>query len=508
MYAVAGSPHHLLSLVPNRVAGAVERLRESIWENYKPLAVEVTRASPVLVPFEAAQRQPRTRARIPAFWGKLFDQRWCRMVISPGCNQWLNWRDQGEATVYIGGEPYAGFDVAHRHWNLPADGGEVWVASHCMETAIWHSEAKGLGVAGSLFEGAFICQRNDRAWEAYHDFKCLLDLLLEYRVMEQPGSSRALNSSGYQMSVDRISPQHRLLLRRLDQAADALDRFGVSGLSQSLRETYQSFRNDHPVAACCLTGHAHIDLVYLWPERIGEVKAVHTFSTVNRLLDQYPEMRFAYSQPASYEAVGRREPRLMDRVRQRINSGSWQAGGAMYVESDTQLPCGEALLRCFTIGQERFRVMNGRDSTVTWLPDVFGYSACLPQIMLLTGAGALFTTKMTWNAINRFPHSSFVWRGSDGSEVIAHVTQEVGYLTTVQVAEIVSATWNHRQSDVHPECLLPTGYGDGGGGPTAEMCERARRLDALSGLPRIQWDQPEAFFARLEAAGAFACSRG
>jgi alpha-mannosidase len=169
----------------------------------------------------------------------------------------------------------------------------------------------------------------------------------------------------------------------------------------------------------------------------------------------------------------------------------------MYVESDTLIATGEALARSFVLGQEGFHTIAGKPSRLTWLPDVFGYSGSLPQLMKLSGVDYFFTTKMTWNAINRFPYSSFIWRGIDGSEVIAHVTQESNYVTHMQVSDVKNAMYGHQQGDVHGEFLLPVGYGDGGGGPTDEMCERARRLRSLPGMPSMSWDGPDNFFDRL-----------
>ena len=259
------------------------------------------------------------------------------------------------------------------------------------------------------------------------------------------------------------------------------------------------YLRDGAPPAAVLTGHAHIDLVWLWPERVGEFKAVHTFATANRLMESYPEMRFGYSQPASYAAVARRSPALGNVVRRRIRQGVWEPIGATEVESDTLMACGEALARSFLLGQEGFRALTGKPSPVLWLPDVFGYAGCLPQLMCETGVKGFFTTKLTWNAVNRFPYSSFVWAGNDGSEVVAHICQDNGYNQNATPVELRRGAETHRQCDVHPEFLAPTGFGDGGGGVTEEMCERARRVASLSGLPPARWGRIDEFFARLEA---------
>jgi alpha-mannosidase len=161
------------------------------------------------------------------------------------------------------------------------------------------------------------------------------------------------------------------------------------------------------------------------------------------------------------------------------------------------MACGEALARGFILGQKAFTAVNARPAGVLWLPDVFGYCASLPQIMRQTGVESFFTTKLTWSNINRFPYSSFIWRGPDGSEVVCHITQETGYNQCVSVRELRAGSHSHRQSDVHDEFLAPTGYGDGGGGVTDEMCERARRLQSAGGLPEVAWGSVEEFFRKL-----------
>jgi alpha-mannosidase len=491
--------HHLLALVPNRVNAAINRLQGGIWTDFRPLKVEATAAGPAQLSWKAAMKLPRRPVKDETFWGRLFDQRWCRIVLPNWtAPAYLNWKDQGEATLYLDGKPYYGFDVAHRFCRLPAGRKEAWIESNCVQSAIWHPEVEGMDRSGSYFSGAALCRRDEEAWHGYHDLKCLFDTALDLRTRDNPALTTQLNAWGVQPSTHKASPVYRQLLRALDEAVDAYDSQGIPAMRKKLAAAYRYFRKDKSWVTCVLTGHAHVDLVWLWPERIGELKAVHSFATMNRLMEDYPEFRFAYSQPASYEAVKKRSPELYREVVRRIRSGKWQATGAMYVESDTLLACGEALGRSFTLGQKAFRAINERAAKLNWLPDVFGYSACLPQLMKLTGVDYFFTTKMTWNVITRFPHSSFIWKGNDGSEVLAHVTQESGYVTHMRVQDVKAPMYGHQQADVHPEYLLPTGYGDGGGGPTDEMCEAARRLDALPGMPAIAWDQPEQFFERLD----------
>lgn len=485
-------------LVLNRAAMLLGRLQDEMWTREATLAVEVTEAQPDHLPLTAAQRLPRRPVSSGETWGRLYDQRWCRLLVPKGRKgdrrqRYLEWQDQAEATVFVAGHPYYGLDVAHRRVGLPADAREIWVESICVQTGIWHPDATGISQAGSVFTGAYLLTRNDDAWHAYHDLKCLLDVVRTEWPKEAPQVS-----FGRQPVLIKAPPSQRRLIHWLSDFCDAYDTAGAAALRRRAKIAYAELRREAPFAKAILTGHAHIDLVWLWPERVGEAKAVHTFATVNHLMELYPEFRFAYSQPASYAAVARRAPALHAAVRQRLRSGQWQATGALYVESDTLIACGEALARSFVYGQEDFQQLRGTRSQLVWLPDAFGYSGCLPQLMRLTGTPWFFTNKLAWSAVNAFPYSSFVWRGTDGSEVLAHVMHELTYNCAVLPSELIAGASVHAQAAVHPEFLHPTGYGDGGGGPTEEMCERARRLNALPGLPAVEWDQPEAFFARLD----------
>lgn len=495
------TPNPFLQFVPNRAEAALRRLSSALWYDRKALPVSAT--FPTSTHRSLDEARPDTRGAVTpgSYWGRLFDQRWFHIDL-PRTPQglgpvYLEWRDQGEATLHVDGMPYYGFDVAHRYVALPPGTKEVWIEGYCCQSAIWHPEAAELSPKGCLHSGAFLVRRDEVVWNVSHDLRTLFDVMLELRSRGIPTPPAELQRFGQQPSVEQTTPLYRQLLSLLDRALDAFDSDGVLALKAKLEEAAKELRDSRAKLRAVLTGHAHIDLVWLWPERMGEAKAVHTFSTVNRLLSLYPEFRFAYSQPASYRAVARRSPRLAAAVQGQIVRGAWEPTGALEVESDTQLPCGEALARSFLLGQSEFRRLRGSPSRLLWLPDVFGYSACLPQLMKLAGVDWFFTTKLTWSAVNRFPYSSFVWRGNDGSEVVAHVTQNVGYNNRLDVGELEANARGHSQSHLHSEFLHPTGYGDGGGGPTEEMCERARRLGGLAGLPAVRWEHPEAFFARL-----------
>ena len=496
-----------LQLTFPRVARALGDLKGCLWQEVPELGVSFSGASEKIFDFQTACGLSYKEIELPFCWGRLFEQGWFRLELPelPATDSgplYLFWDDQGEGTAYVDGVPYYGFDVAHRHCPLPPGTREVYVEGLCLQSAIWHPAATGLDPRGSQLRRAALMRRDDLAWETYHDLLVLYDLALEETKANQPLMPPVVLGQGYHPPLDEVSVLCRRLFRALDDAVNALDQGGLPLARSVLQATYDALSGQHERIRAVLAGNAHIDLVWLWPERSGEYKAVHTFATMNRLMDTYPEFVFGYSQTASYEAVSRHSPALMEAVRARIDAGSWETLGATEVESDTLLACGEALARSFLLGQRGFERLQGKPSRVLWLPDVFGYCGCLPQIMRQSGVDFFFTTKLTWSNINLFPYSSFLWRGTDGTDVLVHVTQGNGYNQTASPEELRRGARAYRQSDVHDEFLAPTGYGDGGGGVTEEMCERARRYRSLAGMPETVWGRVDNFFERLDAVRA------
>jgi alpha-mannosidase len=495
------SDHPFLQITPPRVANALGRLKRMIWHDPNPVRVSFSGSHRGARSFADAVRLRYDSVTLPFTWGTLFETGWfhLRFPDDDGSSpRYLHWHDQGEGTLFLDETPYYGFDVAHRFVRLPDGVTEGWMESLCLQSAIWHPDATGTGPSGSKLTAASLVRRNDAAWQAWNRMFVLYDLAKSKAAPSVEFAGLREEGSGYRKPLENVSVLLRRILRALDDAVNAFDAGGVEALLETLDRATPLLRESPIPVRGVLTGHAHIDLVWLWPEDNAEFKARHTFASMNRLMDDYPEFRFAYSQSASYEAVQRTCPALMDAVRRRVKEGSWEGVGASYVEMDNLLPCGEALVRSFLVGQETFRSLLGETSSTLWLPDVFGYAGCLPQIMRQCGVDRFFTTKLTWSNINRFPYSSFIWRGTDGSEVLTHVTQELGYHQDATPTEGRAAARAYLQSDVHDAFLQPVGYGDGGGGATPEMCERARLLAELSGVPKTRWGRIDEFFDDLE----------
>ncbi|MEX2605707.1 MAG: glycoside hydrolase family 38 C-terminal domain-containing protein [Kiritimatiellia bacterium] len=495
-------PHPLLQLTFPRTSQARRRLQTMLWAQAGDVDVRFMCGEKDAQNLTDVREQAFESITLPFHWGRLMHTRWFKLCFSEndsGGTRYLRWRDQGEGTLYIDDVPYYGFDVAHREVAIPNDCREAYVEALCLQSGIWHPEAKGLDPEGSCLSEVGLFTRNDQAWDALIDLDLWIDLIKDESDRCPHFAGVQQNGIGHKAKVEVVSPLLRRLLRMLDDAIIEFDTKGLSALHEAFDRMKSELKSEGGLVKGVLTGHAHIDLVWLWREANAEYKARHTFSSMNRLMEIYPEFRFAYSQSASYDAVQASSPELMEHVRKRMKEGKWEAVGATYVESDTMLACGEALARSFLVGQERFRELFGDSSNLLWLPDVFGYSGCLPQIMRQCGVDRFFTTKLTWSNINLFPHSSFIWRGVDGSEVVSHVTQGLGYNQEARPHEVRKAADEHRQSDVHDEFLMPSGYGDGGGGVTPEMCERARRLAALEGVPNTAWGRLDDFYDRLVA---------
>ena len=496
-----------LQFVPPRIEEARQRLAAMTWRTAaEPLAVrqsaptreETTIADAAGLTFEPVDATPR-------FWGEPFEQCWWEVDVPAGEGQrWLEWRDQGEATAYWNGTALAGIDPGHTRLRLPDDlasGGKLLIESVCARTGIWVPGAgQGIGPRGAEFSGAFLATRDEDAWAACFDVEVLLQLAVALHRRDNPLASDVPAGFGYRPPIEKLDPVGRKLLVGLNEAVDALDHGGPAVLRERTRHLFDELRAGPAASSIVLTGHMHIDLVWLWPERTGEFKAVHSLANALDVQRRYPELVFGQSQPAMFEAIGRRDPGLLDRLREAGSAGGFEPVGAMYVESDTQLPCGEALVRAFELGQEGFRKLRpgGDGSPVVWLPDVFGYSAALPTIMAGFGVPYFYTTKMHWSGATRIPYSSFKWRGMDGSEVLTHLSWNF-YNAEATVAELLHPAHHDRQAGVHDETILPVGYGDGGGGPNDAMCERARRLGDLTGVPRARWGTIEGFFDRLAA---------
>ncbi|QTA38957.1 alpha-mannosidase [Thermosipho ferrireducens] len=248
-----------------------------------------------------------------------------------------------------------------------------------------------------------------------------------------------------------------------------------------------------------LVGHAHIDYAWLWPIDETKRKIIRTFSNSVTLLKKYREFIYTQSSAKMYKDLKESCPELFGEIKELVKEGRWEPVGGMWVEPDCNIPSGESLVRQFYYGQKFFEKEFGKKSKVCWLPDVFGFSWILPQIIKEAGMEYFITTKLYWNESNEFPYDLCRWRGIDGSEIVYYSFKnlEEGYNGKISARSIINTWENFRHKDITSSILLSFGYGDGGGGPTEEMCENYYSLKKIPGIPYIKYSTVEDFVKEL-----------
>jgi alpha-mannosidase len=248
-----------------------------------------------------------------------------------------------------------------------------------------------------------------------------------------------------------------------------------------------------------LTGHAHLDLAWLWPLEETRRKARRTFHSVVGLMASYPELRFNQSSAQVYSWIEQDDPALFEKIQTLVREGRWDIVGGMWVEPDGNLPAGESWVRQLLYGQGYFQTKFDQGAKVAWLPDSFGFNGNLPQLLQSAGIPYFFTHKLTWNERNPFPYDLYWWEGIDGSRVLAHsfTNPKNGYNADITAFEL-GETWRRfRGRQDHDSTLLAFGHGDGGGGPTAQMLERFRRFRDFPGFPKLQIGRVAEFYEKI-----------
>jgi alpha-mannosidase len=488
-------------LVESRLQRVVEqRIRPAVYGPRRPLTIEAWTAPGEPVPVAqalAAAYEPFEAGRP---WGIPWSTTWFRLTgeVPP---QWaglpveavvdLGFTDlqpgfQAEAMAYTAsGVPVKGIHPENRY--LPVGPGPV---EFLLETAANPPILDGfrpteLGdvvtappVPLYRFGGADLAVRNIEVWHLLLDIEVLAGLMAELPLGE---------------------PRRHEILRALERMLDALDLHDVAGSAAAARVCLRdvlarpAHASAHRISA---VGHAHIDSAWLWPLRETVRKAARTFANVTALAEEYPELVFACSQAQQYAWVKENQPHVFDRIRAAVKAGTFAPVGSMWVEADGNLPGGEAMVRQLVHGKRFFADEFTVDTEEIWLPDSFGYTAAFPQLARLAGVRWFLTQKLSWNETNRMPHHTFWWEGIDGTRIFTHFPPVDTYNSQLSGAELAHAVRNYAEKGAATTSLVPFGYGDGGGGPTREMVERARRLGDLEGSPRVTIEPPAAFFRR------------
>ncbi|NYE96363.1 alpha-mannosidase [Psychromicrobium silvestre] len=308
--------------------------------------------------------------------------------------------------------------------------------------------------------------------------------------------------SGLMHELPMELPRRHEILRALERMLDVMDPDDVAGTAQAGREalvqvlSQPAYASAHRVVA---TGHAHIDSAWLWPVRETIRKCARTFSNVIALMDEHPDFVFSCSSAQQLSWIKEFYPELFERIKVKVAAGQFVPVGGMWVESDTNMPGSEAMARQFLEGKSFFRREFGVDCKEAWLPDSFGYSGALPQIVASAGIDYFLTQKISWNQVNVMPHHTFLWEGIDGSRVFTHFPPVDTYNSELSGRELAHAQSNYREKGNSNISLVPFGWGDGGGGPTREMVAAAHRTAALEGSPAVQLGSAKSFFEQAQA---------
>lgn len=398
-----------------------------------------------------------------------------------------------ESLLYLNGAPYQGVDSNHPEVFLPEDaaGRELDFTFR-----LW-SGLEGGGVQTAQehkFNRASIAWIDAAADNLYYTGRSALHtskLLADGDPLKQ----------SLLVAVDRA-------FKLVDWSKPGSDAFyaSVAQADTALSEQLSALPKHHPVTVTAI-GHTHIDVAWLWRLTHTREKAARSFSTVLRLMERYPEYVFLQTMPQLYDYIKDDYPEIYEQMKARVAEGRWEAGGAMWLEADCNLVSGESLVRQLLLGTKFFREEFGVECDYLWLPDVFGYSWALPQILKKSGIKTFMTTKISWNQYNRMPHDTFNWRGIDGTEMLTHfvTTPEVPgstvwWYTYNGLIEpfAVKGIWDtYRDKNINQELLLSYGYGDGGGGVNRDMLEMRRRLNDMPGLPNVVTGRASDYFARL-----------
>ncbi len=498
-----------------------ERLRPAVHARCVPLDVEVWNVPGEPVPVHEGLAAPYRPARVGDRWGPAWTTSWFK-VSGRIPAEWAG--ATVEAVLDLGFSPHSpGFSAEGlvyradgtavkalnpRNTWLPvaevAAGGEEFVAfvEASANPVVMHTGPDEL-TFGPTAVGGRAPWLGDPAADPGEPLYRLrrLDLAVFDRgVHELVQDLDVLGQLMHELSPE--SPRRWQILRAVAQALDAIDLQDVSGGATAARAALApvlaapAHASAHRLSA---VGHAHIDTAWLWPLRETVRKVARTVSNVTQLMDDHPEFTFVMSQAQQLAWLKEHRPEVYARAQEKVKTGQFLPTGSLWVEPDTNITGGEALVRQFVHGKRFYLEEFGVETEEMWLPDTFGYNAALPQLMKLAGVRWFLTQKISWNTTNKFPHHTFWWEGIDGTRIFSHFPPVDTYNSDLSGAEVAHSVRNFQDKAAVNQSLIPFGYGDGGGGPTREMLARAARLRNLEGSARVEMDKPADFFERAHA---------
>ncbi|KAJ7639802.1 glycoside hydrolase family 38 protein [Mycena polygramma] len=324
---------------------------------------------------------------------------------------------------------------------------------------------------------------NQDAWRLLWDFKTLRELV-DTLPGNTPLQNAALTAANAIMNTfDHRDPSSINRAREVAQGVFGKDWDKIDG-GAGVYDDDSSDDADKNRSLVWGIGHCHIDTAWLWPYSVTQQKTARSWATQLDLMERFPEHRFACSQAVQWDWLEVQYPSLFERIAAQVKNGKFHPVGGAWVEHDGNMPSGEALVRQMVFGQRYFESRFGVRCETGWLPDSFGLTAAMPQLLRGAGMKYFFTQKLSWNNINNFPHTTFNWVGLDGTQVLCHMTPVDTYTAQATVGDVNRAVAGHKNLESSDTSLLVFGNGDGGGGPLPGMLENLRRIRAVTNTHR------------------------
>lgn len=480
-----------------------EQFDKYFYRKYRSLPVEFFTTMDHL-PLARGETGPFAPAPLGTKWGKKWEYGWFRTAFTvpeelAGKRLTLTLGTGPEMLVFVNGEEAGSIDKQHHYITLTREARAGTVYRICAECYAGHGvRNEGAGPVGFgespvpepspnqvTVGDSFVAVWNEEMFQAAMDYRTLYGLLkkLPDRSLRAMKVLEGLKKFTYIADFERPEPE---LTRSVAEADRVL-------------KPLLACKNGSTAPEFTVFGQSHLDLAWLWPEAETLRKTARTYCNQLALMEEYPDYRFLLCEPPILEYLRQWYPRVFDRVKAGVRAGKFYPDGAVWVESDTNIPSGESLIRQTVWGKRWYRRELDTDSRMAWMPDTFGFSAALPQILKKCGVPYFATQKLLRQdpEAEPFPYNLFYWEGLDGSRVKAHIYKKNN---AVFRSEDLLTRWEEDriQNENIDGMLFPYGYGDGGGGPTRDMVETASRCADLEGAPRCRTESPAAFFDRQD----------
>jgi alpha-mannosidase len=488
-------------LTESRIRLALQRIEGLIYSPQVPIDIAIWSVQGEPVPAEKAFKAKYAPFAVGGMWGALWDTAWFRFRGQVP----KDWKGRevvarirltnvgregftAEGLIFQDGVPTRAINANRREVEITANakGGEkfeffVEAAANGGTDEAGNSKGLNLPDFGGqplyrLEQAELACFNRD-IFDFYYDFKVAFEAMESF-----PGDTQRRGELRYALN-ESIN-----FLNWDDTSTVAKARAALKNVLGK--------RNGDTVHHLSAVGHAHIDTAWLWPLRETIRKCARTFSTALDYMDKYPSYVFACSQAQQYAWMKAYYPEIWKRIKKAIACGQWEPVGSMWVETDCNLASGESLVRQILHGKRFFLEELGYDTKDVWIPDVFGYAASLPQIMRKSGVDYFLTQKISWSQFNKFPHQTFLWEGIDGTQIFTHFPPADNYNADPGPREMLKNITNFKEHDRADSSLMLYGWGDGGGGPSIDMMEKAIRLQDFDGLPQLTQEKALTFFKK------------